>query len=334
MILNFTTWLRNRRGAPIVNETVPATPANHGNKSLATFIREEVGNYQPDLVFADSDIASVRSSSGRNHTRILSLPMTAFLSSIQDESPKSLDVVIDTTIAQEPPTNPSVDAFAHMMHKSKPTKHQYKSKWQLDDIITFQSGYETAVNKALYLTSLPKDKKPSIDDQIEAFVVDFMNDNDIGFKGGTGGEEDRAEDAKKQLMNVVKFVHDHRVPLSRSRLLLWGTSRLLVAVHGCVSSKEKPGKMVPLSKEMATDWIEKTNQCAGAFPKSYYRKVGNGSQYGAPIFSELDIMRNLLGQHHAYLLMQDVRNRNSVNRTEANAPTQFNTSCEVIPATA
>ena len=81
MILNFSVFLTNRHGAPIVSESIPAV--NFGNITLAAFIRGEIINYHPETVYADTDIKYVKSFSGMNHSRILSFPMTMFISSIQ-----------------------------------------------------------------------------------------------------------------------------------------------------------------------------------------------------------------------------------------------------------
>mmetsp|Transcript_21871 Transcript_21871/g.47534 ORF Transcript_21871/g.47534 Transcript_21871/m.47534 type:complete len:102 (+) Transcript_21871:425-730(+) len=93
MILNFSAYWNNRNNAPFINESIPAI--NLDNTTLAAFIRGEIVNYHPTAVYADADIHSVWSSSGRNHTRILNLPASMFLESIQNESPKQLSIVIE-----------------------------------------------------------------------------------------------------------------------------------------------------------------------------------------------------------------------------------------------
>jgi hypothetical protein len=330
MILNFSAFWDNRRGNPFLNESIPAV--NLGNTSLADFIRTEILNYHPAVVYADSDIRSVKSTSGRNHTRILPLPVSYFLQSIQDESPATLSVVIERSIIQPAAvTPPAATAMSRLMAASKPTQEQYKAKWSVSDVINFQSEYEAAVNKEGYLESLPIDKKPTITEQVEALVADFLNDNDLGFRGGSGGEEPRALKALKLLVDIVVFMHDRRATLGRSRVTMYRSSMLLRCVNDCVSARVRGMKRSPLTKDKVVDQLSKIDKCMGTFPSSYHRKVKDGSKYGEPIFAELLICKNILGDHHQEMLQQDARNKDSMRHAESAVPLSFNTKHYVVP---
>ena len=173
MILNFTACLNNRRGAPIISESISI--ANLGNTTLAAFIRGEIVNYHPSTTYADSDLKSIKSSSGRNHTRNLNLPMSIFIESIQNESPKYLSVVIDRSVQQflAEPIRPTM--FSRLMAASVPSTKKYESKWSLSDVIEFQAGFEAAVSKEDYLKSFSKEEKPNIYEQLDAIAADFLS---------------------------------------------------------------------------------------------------------------------------------------------------------------
>ena len=71
----------------------------------------------------------------------------------------------------------------------------------------FLTAYKTAASKETYLQSLNTDKKPSIDDQFEAIVVDFLNNGGLQYTGGYVGGEAKAKKTIKLLLKVVKFVY-------------------------------------------------------------------------------------------------------------------------------
>ena len=179
MILNFSVFLTNCNGAPNVSESILAL--NFGNIALAAFVHGEILNYHPETVYAETDIKSVKSVSGRNHSRILSFPMTMFLLSFQNESPVELSVVIERSVQQFiQPVAPN-NALEILMKASRPTVCRYASRWELSDVIHFQTGYESAPNKSDYLKSITKENKPNIDEQFDAFAANFLNEIVLGF---------------------------------------------------------------------------------------------------------------------------------------------------------
>ena len=82
------------------------------------------------------------------------------------------------------------------MKTSKPTVENYTLKWELSDVIHFQTGYESAPNKGDYLKSITKENKPNIDKRFDAFAANFLNEIGLGFKEGSAGEEVAAQATK------------------------------------------------------------------------------------------------------------------------------------------
>ena len=162
MILNFKAYWSTLNSIPFINESIPIINLN--DKSLADFIRHEIVTSHPSTIYAgDTDIKAIKSGMGVNKLRIPNFPnfpAKPCIGSIEHESPAVLKVVIDRSAQQ---CTPAVSAFDRMMVASKPTVEAYTSKWKEDDVLLFQTGYETAVNKAKYLSSKTMEQKPNID---------------------------------------------------------------------------------------------------------------------------------------------------------------------------
>ena len=329
MILDFTAYWNNQNDLPFTNKSIHV--ANLQNSTLAILICGEIVYYVSSTVYADSEIQSVKSGSGRNHTHILSLPASMFRGSIPNESPKELSIVIERSVLLTATDLPSPTMHTRLLASSKPTLKEYKSKWELSDAIAFQTAYEAAQNKETYLLSLSMDEKPCIDHQFEAIVVDFLNDSGLGYKGGSGGEEVKAKNALKLLGRVVKFMNGRRSTMGRSRVMLYDSSALLRAVRGCVSAKVRHRPLSFLTKEILLAELKKVEECLSSFPSSYYRKVRSGSNFGKPIFDELEIWKGIIAAHHNDMHMQDVRNRESRVTMAARSPSSFNTKTFVVP---
>ena len=109
-----------------------------------------------------------------------------------------------SSVASSAPQQQS--AYDKMMSSRKPKARSFESKFDTEAVNKFLEGYASASNKETYLKSFKKGEKPSITDQIEAIVVDFLNGHGIQCKDGTGGEKQRAVDGLKQLVKVVMFL--------------------------------------------------------------------------------------------------------------------------------
>ena len=92
--------------------------------------------------------------------------------------------------------------------------------------MTFQAGLESAPRKSEYLSGLSKNKKTSINQQIEAFVVQFLNDNGLQIKGGSGGEEMVTKNALNLVVPQNTYVTWRRgLQLTRLTHRLWNMRR-------------------------------------------------------------------------------------------------------------
>ena len=122
------------------------------------YIRKEIFNAFPSTKYDNGDIQSVKSSSVSNATRMLPLTELMYIYTIKNDDPKQFNVDIHRYIQRKPVQ----DVFAPIMAAKKPTMMKYKSNWGVNDVVSFQVGYEAAVNKEGCLKSLTKDIKPSI----------------------------------------------------------------------------------------------------------------------------------------------------------------------------
>jgi hypothetical protein len=255
MILNFKVYWSTLNSTPLSNESIPII----NGKSLADFIHHEIvtSHLSTTSIYADTDIKAIKSGMGVSKLHILNFPAKASIGSIEHESPAVLKVVIDRSTQQ---CTPAISAFDCMMVASKPTEEAYKSNWKENDVLSFQTGYETAVNKAKYLSSKTMEQKPNSDEQYETLGVGFLNG--LGYKGGTGGEKKIAKNALK----LMVFAGEERGTMGRSHVKKYDSSVLLSAVRGCVSAKVKLGKRDPLTKEMVLSPIKKVDVALAAFP--------------------------------------------------------------------
>lgn len=327
MILNFKVYWNTLNSIPFINETVPIV-ANADNQTLCNFIRHEIVTVRPNIAYADEDIKAIKSVSGANKLRIMHYPVDTYIASIAGESPQELKVVIDRNVQQPQPT---VNAYNRMMVASVPVTTKYTSKRSLDDVLSFQSGYEAAPNKEVYLKSAQH--KPNIDEQHEAFIVSFLNDSNLGYKGGTGGEEKVANDALKLAVQSLKFVNKYRGTMGRSRITLYDSSKLLRDVKGCVSAKTKKEKLPQLTKDLLVSEIEKLNKALNAFPSSYYRVFMEGRErHGEPIIKEMAIWKDIMGKYFEDLVKQEIRDKARDQNVESNRPSSFNSDAIVIPS--
>ena len=327
MILNFRAYWNSATNEPFINEVIPMLSPE--GMTLADYIRTEVVNYRPSETYADTDIKAVKSASGMNATRILTHPVSMYLNAVQKDASPEMNVVIDSSIAQyQRPPGRDVNYF--LMAASKPTMEKFESKWSLTDVIGFQSGYEAAPNKGTYLTSLAKEGKPSIDEQVETYLAQFMNDSDIGFKSGTGGEEKKANDVMKKAVGIIKFVHERQEILGRDHRRMYNSSELLRSVRGCVKAKVNHERSKPLYNETVTVQLRKAEACLTDFPSSYYRKVATDDKYGAAILKEVQILIDILGTHLKDMIAQDLPNQLARDTMENRGPASFNTSSHVV----
>ena len=86
-----------------------------------------------------------------------------------------------------------------------------------------------------------------------------------------------------------------------------------------------------MTKEIVLSQLHKAEECLRAFPSSYSKKVPSRDIYGEPIFAEMRIWKDFIGEDYSEILRQDLRNKKSIGNNETNGPSQFNTEYKFIP---
>ena len=136
------------------------------------------------------------------------------------------------------------------MAATKLTMTKYKSKWGVNDLVSFQVGCEVSVNKGGYIKSFTKDIKPSIIQKHQAFLADFVNYSDLVINGGTWREEKKAPDALNYTVHGVQFLTEYHAVMGRSRVGMYESFTLLIDANNCFYTKVNHGRSEPLTKDM------------------------------------------------------------------------------------
>lgn len=195
------------------------------DKKLTDVIAEEMGRKKStaDIVIA-RDLKAVKSFGGKDVKQLLDHPFSVFHNVIGAEAVKELHVVFNKPIPLPQAKPPS---FADvLMQRAKPTKTAFESKFDVEDVEEFISGYTAASNKEKYLLNYPGEK-PSITEQHEAYAVSFLNKHNLTYSPGVGGEEVRAKSALSKLIRTVQFLTDHRDVMSYNQMTAYDSCDLL-----------------------------------------------------------------------------------------------------------
>ena len=88
----------------------------------------------------------------------------------------------------------------------------------------------------------------------------------------------------------------------------------------------------PLTKELVFRYLSKAEDSLRSFPKSYHQNLPSGNKQGEAIFTELQICKDIIGEHYADMMQQDLRNKNARANALAKGPTSFSTSCYMVAA--
>ncbi len=233
------------QGAGPINDAVPIIDIS---VSFIEILRAEVIIANRSFKYADEDIVSAKPlGKRRNILRILGLPFSIALDLIADEFPKGFEVVIQQSLPSNPPKAMSCP-FKLMMAASKLKQTAFTSKLSFCNVTEFWSGYEIAPSKYEYLSSFQENKKPSIHDQVEAVLVNFLLLASLGYQKGSGGKEVRAKKAMSLAIQVIAFAHKHRDTLSRSQQTRFTSSTLLRDSISVVCTKVCQGKTLPYQK--------------------------------------------------------------------------------------
>ncbi len=204
-VLNLRVFFNSKAGSPFINEVLPVEK----NGRLVDLIGEEILRKDRSLSKIDlgCHIKSATSLAGKSVMRMLELPASLFFAACKGDERILLTVVI-----MKPTPAPSVkkNPFAAMMPKAKEqtVRKAFTLECDVLDVEAFLIGYENAKSKEAYLSGFAKEAKPSIKEQLQAYVVAYLNVNNLGLREGSGGDDKAAANGLAALIEVVHFVHD------------------------------------------------------------------------------------------------------------------------------
>ena len=155
--------------------------------TLSKLVRRELVCVSASMKNSDSDIKLARAYNYLDVLQLLSLPISVFLQAANGDKPHDLHVAVDQTQPQSITKN---NALTTLMAASKPSKSLLTTNFTVEVVPEVQVGYQNAPNKETFLKTYATDscRKPSIDDQIEAVVVDMLSENNLLYTDGCGGE--------------------------------------------------------------------------------------------------------------------------------------------------
>ena len=275
---------------------------------LNKIIWDKISNKRSLLAYDDDDIVSCTANIGLCVLQLLKLSIGALLDSLTQGSPKELKVVInsqDTLSSGGKPTN----SLALMMTEARSkdtTRLNFKSKVPIDVVTTFQNEYQAALNKEQFLESYYANTKPSIDNQIKAFVVQFLNDKKFWY---TEREKPNACKAIKVFVDLLKFIHIHHSVLSKQQKTKFKKT-LLDDIQYSVFAKAKATQPKYISQESIVKNIQKDYECFDLWPDSYRKELGNDrgrKRKGESILNEVENAVDVLETYKIYLQSQSVR---------------------------
>ena len=300
------------------------------DERVADIVSREVlhKNSAHDTIDFVRDIKSATTSSGMDASRLFELPVSSFFGIIKDDETKQLTVVINkpTPVSSVQPT---VTVHA-IFNKPKVVRKDFESKFDVEQVKSFQQGYIDAQNKGMYLSTTVD--KPSIKEQIKTSIVSLLVKNKIQIRGGTGGEEDRAKDGLNKLVNVVHFMNERRITLSKSQKRKYQSSDILESVKDAISSKACNGKLGQLTKEKVREQLNKADVCLRAFPSLFYKVNKNGDRYGEVLLAQIETMIDIIGSHLDDMYADDDRQKQNKSKTTGTLPSSTNVQSYMIHA--
>ena len=88
----------------------------------------------------------------------------------------------------------------------------------------------------------------------------------------------------------------------------------------------------PLTKEKLLKQLQEAEKAIDSFPRSYYCVISSGDRFGEAILKELEICRQIMGEHYRGMLNQDARNPAANHAPSERGPSKFNTKYCKVPA--
>lgn len=290
--------------------------------TLSDIIREQMKRTKPQYGYEDSDIKSAKSCENFDVLGILGRPVSVFLKFTEAVEVRELSVCIDPPSVKKAR---SVDVFERMRKANQTVKKQFKSEFELRNVIKFQEDYAATPNKEVFLSDFGNSKPPILA-QIEAVVVDFLTTHNLGFESK---EEEKATKALSATVRLFNFVHAHRSKFSHSSGSKFETP-ILKGIKLAVPAKAKPTRK-NLSKDLLEKELDKSRSQNGIWPSSYYRpQYKDGPPVGKAIFTEIHNAVSAIDAHLRCLNDQDALNKAALNRRQGTTPTSSNSKFALI----
>ena len=251
----------------ILHEVVPIVGSDDYETPLNKIIRDRIKIKIPSLSYDDNNIVSCKANNGLCVLSLLKLPISVLLNAISKNNPKEMKVVIEDqeTLLNRDRSNDTLSLMMQEARNRDTIRFNFESKFPFDEVTAFLNQYREATNKGWFLSSYDSKKKPSIDDQIEAFVVQFLNDKKLGY---TEKEKPNTCKAIKVFVDLLKFIHIHRSVLSERQKIKFNET-ILEKIQYSISAKAKPSKRNIITQESIIKNIEKCQECFDLWPESY-----------------------------------------------------------------
>ena len=303
------------------------------DKKLEDIIADELAKKKStaDIVIA-RDLKSAKSFDGKDVKPLLNHQFSAFNKVIGAEEQKELHVVFNKPMSQQ--TKPAGTYLDVLMQKAKPIRKSFESKFSVDEVEEFLSGFAEASNKQNYLETYENsNKKPSIIDQHEAYAVAFLNSKNLTYSSGSGGEDDKAKRVMPKLINTVQFLIEHKSTISTNQVRKYESSELLQMSANCIKAKAKAGKKRQVTEKLLRQELSNAEALLHAFPSSWWKTVDKNSEErkGEAILSEVELMRDIIATNIARLVDQQARSQ-ELAKKPPKTPSPFNTESSIIKA--
>ncbi len=193
------------------------------------------------------------------------------LVSITNELPKGFEIVIEPSPVSNP-TKKLPSALNVIVESSRCNSYDFNLKFSYSEVNEFLIMLENAPSKRQFLKSLPSAKKPSHTDQVEVVLVSFLKKSCLGYQVGSGGQEEKANNAKSLVITLLSFVHEYCDTFACLKLSRFKASVLLAELESVKRTKVNQGRKPSHSKAKLQSQVQKAMKCVSAWSSNYYHK--------------------------------------------------------------
>ena len=318
------------------------THDNDANRcTLGNFIRNEVLKKEPSHQFISSaseseeDIVSIETGSGTDISSFLDEPFEDGWGEFvlgEGNSNGQINAIVARGFIASCGTGKRAAKFAPLFSPIRTNSMVLlKSKFSVEDVTSFLTGYAEAINKKKYLDEVHSRDKPTFDDQIEAYIVKIMCDSELGYRQSNADDEMQvAKLALMQTIAVFREAQKYRLTLSRRRMNLF-KSPILVAIKNTHNSGKVTKNPPNLSRVLVRERISGVVKALEKWPYWYKKVRKDDSRLGECIISELENLKMIYLKHDESLQDQQDRNIVCLNRDVSVLPNASNTEFSIRP---